>query len=50
MVLSHYPQQRETHLFFRGDADLPERIILLDCSGSISYDVFVPGLTSKMSA
>jgi CRISP-associated protein Cas1 len=37
--LTHYPQQRETHLFFRGDADLPERIILLDCDGSISFDV-----------
>jgi CRISP-associated protein Cas1 len=37
--LTHYPQQRETDLFFRGDADLPERIILLDCSGSISFDV-----------
>jgi CRISP-associated protein Cas1 len=37
--LTHYPQQRETHLFFRGDADLPERIILLDCSGSLSFDV-----------
>ena len=37
--LTHYPQQRETYLFFRGDADLPERIILLDCSGSISFDV-----------
>jgi CRISPR-associated protein Cas1 len=37
--LTHYPQQRETYLFFPGDADLPERIILLDCSGSISFDV-----------
>ena len=37
--LTHYPQQRETHLFFRGDVDLPERIILLDCNGSISFDV-----------
>jgi CRISP-associated protein Cas1 len=37
--LTHYPQQRETYLFFRGDADLPERIIPLDCSGSISFDV-----------
>jgi CRISP-associated protein Cas1 len=37
--LTHYPQQRETYSFFRGDADLPERIILLDCSGSISFDV-----------
>ena len=26
-------------MFFRGDADLPERIILLDCSGSVSFDV-----------
>jgi CRISPR-associated protein Cas1 len=37
--LTHYPQQREKHLFFRGDADLPERIILLDCDGIISFDV-----------
>jgi CRISP-associated protein Cas1 len=37
--LTHYPQPRETYLFFRGDADLPEQIILLDCSGSISFDV-----------
>jgi CRISPR-associated protein Cas1 len=37
--LTHYPQQRETYLLFRGDADLPERIILSDCSGSISFDV-----------
>ena len=37
--LTHYPQQRETYLFFRGDVDLPERIILSDCSGSISFDV-----------
>jgi hypothetical protein len=37
--LTHYPQHRETYLFFRGDADLPERIILSDCSGSISFDV-----------
>ena len=37
--LTHYPQKRETYLFFRGDADLPERIILLDGSGSVSFDV-----------
>jgi CRISPR-associated protein Cas1 len=37
--LTHYPQQRTTYLFFRGDVDLPERIILLDCDGSISFDV-----------
>jgi CRISPR-associated protein Cas1 len=37
--LTHYPQPRGTYLFFRGDVDLPERIILLDCDGSISFDV-----------
>jgi CRISP-associated protein Cas1 len=37
--LTHYPQQREIYFFFRGDLDLPERIMLLDCSGSISFDV-----------
>jgi CRISPR-associated protein Cas1 len=37
--LTHCPQQRETHLFFRGDPGLPERIILLDGSGSVSFDV-----------
>jgi CRISPR-associated endonuclease Cas1 len=47
--LTHYPQQRETYLFFRGDADLPERIILLDCSGSISFDVLSWLSEQKMS-
>jgi CRISP-associated protein Cas1 len=37
--LTHYPQSRGTYLFFRHDADLPERIILLDGTGSISFDV-----------
>ena len=37
--LTHFPQSREGHLLFRRDADLPERIILLDGSGSISFDV-----------
>ena len=37
--LTHYPQRRETYLFFPRDADLPERIVLLDGSGSISFDV-----------
>jgi CRISP-associated protein Cas1 len=36
---THYPQQRETIRFFRGDVSLPERIILLDGSGSVSFDV-----------
>jgi CRISPR-associated protein Cas1 len=37
--LTHYPQTRDEFVFFRGDMDLPERIILLDGSGSISFDV-----------
>ncbi|MGA2636196.1 CRISPR-associated endonuclease Cas1 [Methylocella sp.] len=37
--LTHYPQKREQYLFFRADPDLRERIILLDGSGSISFDV-----------
>jgi CRISPR-associated protein Cas1 len=36
---THYPQQREIIRYFRGDVALPERIILLDGSGSISFDV-----------
>jgi CRISP-associated protein Cas1 len=36
---THYPQQREIIRYFRGDVTLPERIILLDGSGSISFDV-----------
>src|SRR5215211_5269036 len=36
---THYPQQREEFRFFRGDLDRPARIILLDGSGSISFDV-----------
>jgi CRISPR-associated protein Cas1 len=36
---THYPQRRETVRYFRGDVALPERIILLDGSGSISFDV-----------
>src|SRR5450432_1441324 len=36
---THYPQKRENIRYFRGDVALPERIILLDGSGSISFDV-----------
>jgi CRISP-associated protein Cas1 len=36
---THYPQRREIIRYFRGDIALPERIILLDGSGSISFDV-----------
>ncbi|CAN5312852.1 hypothetical protein BH09PSE2_BH09PSE2_17780 [soil metagenome] len=36
---THYPQERETFQFFRGDLNLPTRIIMLDGSGGISFDV-----------
>jgi CRISPR-associated protein Cas1 len=36
---THYPRKREIIRYFRGDVALPERIILLDGSGSISFDV-----------
>jgi CRISP-associated protein Cas1 len=37
--LTHYPQCREEFRFFRGDLNRPTRIVLLDGSGSISFDV-----------
>jgi CRISP-associated protein Cas1 len=36
---THYPQKRETIRYFKGDSSLPERIILIDGSGSVSFDV-----------
>jgi CRISP-associated protein Cas1 len=36
---THYPQLAEEHRFFRGDRNLPSRIIVLDGSGSLSFDV-----------
>ena len=33
---THYPQKREQFRFFPGDADLPDRIIVLDGDGAIS--------------
>jgi CRISPR-associated protein Cas1 len=36
---THYPQKQETYRYFKGGLDLPDRIILLDCSGGISLDV-----------
>jgi CRISP-associated protein Cas1 len=36
---THYPQKPEIIRYFRGGVALPERIILLDGSGSISFDV-----------
>jgi len=36
---THYPQKQEVLRFFRGEVSIPERIILLDGSGTISFDV-----------
>ena len=36
---THYPQKQETYRFFKGDTDLPQRIIMLDGSGSVTFDV-----------
>jgi len=35
---THYPQKQELYRFFKGELDIPERIIMLDGSGSISFD------------
>jgi hypothetical protein len=37
--LTHYLQKHATYRFFKGDLDLPTRIVMLDGSGSISFDV-----------
>lgn len=36
---THYPQQQARHRYFRGNLDLPSRILLLDGSGTLSFDV-----------
>ena len=36
---THYPQERQSYRFFKGDLNLPPRIVLLDGSGSLSFDV-----------
>src|ERR1700722_19343435 len=36
---THYPQRQQQYRYFKGDADLPSRIIMLDGSGSITFDV-----------
>lgn len=36
---SHYPQKAEQFRYFKGDLELPKLILLLDGSGSISFDV-----------
>ena len=37
--LTHYPQKPEITRYFPGDLNLPERIILVDGTGSLSFDV-----------
>lgn len=36
---THYPQEQTTYRFFRGDLDVPTRIILIDGSGTLSFAV-----------
>jgi CRISP-associated protein Cas1 len=36
---THYPQKQIANRYFAGDVELPQTIILLDGSGSISFDV-----------
>lgn len=36
---THFPQERETFRYFRGDLDRPARIIVLDGSGHLTFDV-----------
>ena len=36
---THYPQEREIFRFFKGDLALPPCLIMLDGSGSLSFDV-----------
>jgi CRISPR-associated endonuclease Cas1 len=36
---THYPQKQASYRYFRGDLDLPPRIVLLDGSGTLSFDV-----------
>lgn len=36
---THWPQERVEYRFFKGAQDLPPRIVMLDGSGSLSFDV-----------
>lgn len=36
---THYPQEQAAYRFYRGDLELPPRILLLDGSGTLSFDV-----------
>src|ERR1700690_1715763 len=35
---THYPQKRTEHRFFPRDANMPSRIVILDGSGTLSFD------------
>jgi CRISPR-associated endonuclease Cas1 len=45
---THYPQKREEWRFFPGDRRLPSRIVILDSSGSLSFDVMTWLSTKKI--
>jgi CRISPR-associated protein Cas1 len=36
---THWPQERAEHRLFKGDRELPPRIVMVDGSGSLSFDV-----------
>src|SRR6516164_4809345 len=36
---THYPQKQEAYRFFKGGLDLPSRIVMMDGSGGMSFDV-----------
>lgn len=36
---THWPQERTEYRFFKGGLDLPPRIVMLDGSGSLTFDV-----------
>ena len=45
---THHPQKREEWRFFPGDRRLPSRIVILDSSGSLSFDVMTWLSTKKI--
>jgi CRISPR-associated protein Cas1 len=45
---THYPQKSEEIRFFPGDGNLPDRIIILDGSGGISFDALDWMATQKI--
>jgi CRISPR-associated endonuclease Cas1 len=36
---THYPQKQQAYRFFKGGLDLPSRIVMMDGSGGMSFDV-----------